>query len=154
MPNILWRAAELPRPTNKTRLDECLQHCVQTTSPTAGITPARSKFIMSENLLRQIDELKIKASFRGLTVCDARRYGDARRLETWQKLLSEYPAVTPAPVPQISTKPDYRQINWRQAIALFVGAIVLFLLLQPLYSRLLKLSPIRINIQFSVGTKP
>lgn len=130
------------------------QLSLETTSPTAGKAPARSKFIMSENLLRQIDELKIKASFRGLTVSDARRYGDARRLETWQKLLDEYPGVTPAPVPQISTKPDYRQINWRQAIALFCGAIVLFLLLQPLYSRLLKLSPIRINIQFSVGTKP
>lgn len=109
---------------------------------------------MSENLLRQIDELKIRASFRGLTVADARRYGDARRLDTWQKLLSEHDAIAPTPVPQLSNTPDYRQINWQQAIAFFVGAIVLVMLLQPWYSKLLKLSPVKINIQFSVGTKP
>lgn len=89
--------------------------------------------------------LKQKATNLGLTPY-ASLYGDRRQRATWEKLLQSADELTPLPERQI-TGPDRAQINWKLAIALFVGAIVLLCLLKPLHSRFL---PIKITIQIKL----
>lgn len=89
--------------------------------------------------------LKKKATILGLTPY-AGLYGDRRQRTTWEKLLQSAGELTPLPERPIET-PDRAQINWKLAIALFVGAIVALLLLKPVYSRAF---PIKIYIQIGV----
>lgn len=103
---------------------------------------------MSENRGRsqeRLSELKAQAQQLGLTPY-AGLYGDKRRLDTWQKLLASE-NLQPLPPRQIETSSNHR-IDWKLAIALFVGAIALLCLLKPIADKVL---PVRINIQ--IGAK-
>lgn len=91
--------------------------------------------------------LKQQASNLGLTPY-ASLYGDRRQRETWEKLLAE--ASELAPLQPRRQMPDRAQINWKLVIALFVGAIVLGFLLQPLRSKIL---PIKITIQIGANNE-
>ncbi|MEG4287294.1 hypothetical protein QUB68_29735 [Microcoleus sp. A006_D1] len=93
---------------------------------------------------RSISALKLRAEQLGLTPY-ASLYGDKRCKETWQKLLKHEPELEPLhprPIQKSST------IDWKLAIALFIGAMALLYLLKPLYNKAL---PIQINIQ--IGRK-
>ena len=91
--------------------------------------------------------LKLRAEQLGLTHY-AGLYGDKRYTATWQKLLEHEPDLQPLQPLQPRHIEKSSNINWKLAIALFVGAMALLCLLKPLYSKAL---PIKINIQ--IGQK-
>ncbi|MEG4287304.1 hypothetical protein QUB68_29785 [Microcoleus sp. A006_D1] len=93
---------------------------------------------------RSIAALKIRAEQLGLTPY-ASLYGDKRCKETWQKLLQHEPELEPLHPRPIQKS---QEINWKLAIALFVGALALIILLRPIRNAAL---PIHINIQ--IGEK-
>ena len=88
----------------------------------------------------KIAVLKARAENLGLTPY-ASLYGDKRCSATWQKLLENEPELQPL---QPRQPEKSSTINWKLAIALFVGAMALLCLLKPLYSKVL---PIQITIQ-------
>ena len=98
----------------------------------------------------RIDALKLRAEQLGL-VPYASLYGDKRKRETWEKLLENEPELEPLhPRPQISQfkKSDYQPPHRRHyAIVLSVAAVISFILLQPLYSKVL---PIQIDIKIQL----
>jgi hypothetical protein len=100
---------------------------------------------------RSISALKLRAEQLGLTHY-ASLYGDKRKRETWEKLLENEPELEPLhPRPQISQfkKSDYQPPHRRHyAIVLSVAAVISFILLQPLYSKVLPID-IDIKIQFT-----
>jgi hypothetical protein len=91
----------------------------------------------------KLGALKLRADELGLTHY-AGLYGDKRYTATWQKLLENEPDLQPLQPRQ----PKKSNINWKLAIALFVGAMALLCLLKPLYSKVL---PVKITIQ--IGSK-
>jgi len=99
---------------------------------------------------RSISALKLRAEQLGLTHY-ASLYGDKRKRETWEKLLEHEPELEPLqPRPQISQfkKSDYQPPHRRHyAIVLSVVAVTSFILLQPLYSKVL---PIQIDIKIQL----
>ena len=100
---------------------------------------------------RSISALKLRAEQLGLTHY-ASLYGDRRCSRTWQKLLENAPELEPLhPRPQLSQfkKSDYQPPHRRHyAIVLSVAAIVSFILLQPLRSKVLPVY-IDVKIQFT-----
>ncbi|MEG4287309.1 hypothetical protein QUB68_29810, partial [Microcoleus sp. A006_D1] len=93
---------------------------------------------------RSIGALKLRAEELGLTHY-AKLYGDKRYTATWQKLLENEPDLQPLQPRHIEKSST---INWKLAIALFVGALALIILLRPIRNAAL---PIHINIQ--IGEK-
>ena len=90
--------------------------------------------------------LKNEATQLGLTPY-AGLYGDRRQLATWERLLAGSEELVPLPKRAIEA-PVRAQINWKLAIALLTATLSLFLLLQPLRS---KIFPVRITVQ--IGAK-
>jgi hypothetical protein len=88
----------------------------------------------------KIAVLKARAENLGLAPY-ASLYGDKRCSATWQKLLENEPELEPLQPRQPEKSSN---INWKLAIALFVGAMTLLWLTKPLYSKVL---PVRITIQ-------
>jgi hypothetical protein len=88
----------------------------------------------------KLGALKLRAENLGLAPY-AGLYGDKRCRETWQKLLEHEPELEPL---QPRQPEKSSTINWKLAIALFVGAMALLWLTKPLYSKVLS---IQITIQ-------
>ncbi len=105
-----------------------------TEKPTAK--DGRSYFLKESG---KLGALKLRAENLGLAPY-ASLYGDKRKRETWEKLLEHEPDLQPLQPRQ----PEKSNINWKLAIALFVGAMALLWLTKPLYSKVL---PIQITIQ-------
>ena len=108
---------------------------IMTEKPTAK--DGRSYFLKESG---KLGALKLRAENLGLAPY-AGLYGDRRCSATWQKLLENEPDLEPLQPRQPEKSSN---IDWKLAIALFVGAMALFCLLKPLYSKVL---PIQITIQ-------
>lgn len=91
---------------------------------------------------KRLHILKKEAAELGLTPY-AEFYGDRRQRVTWEKLLEGNEELVPLSKKEIPS-PARAQINWKLAIALFIGAIALICLLKPLFSKAL---PIKITIE-------
>ena len=89
---------------------------------------------------RSISALKLRAEQLGLTHY-AGLYGDKRCKETWEKLLENAPELEPLHPRHIEKS---QEINWKLAIALFVGAVAFLCLAKPIHDKVL---PVRITIQ-------
>ena len=111
---------------------------IMTVKPTA--TSGRSYFLKES---ARIGALKLRAEQLGLSHY-ASLYGDKRYTATWQKLLENEPELEPLS-PRLIQKSS--TINWKLAIALFIGAMALLCLLKPLYNKAL---PIHIDIKIQV----
>jgi len=110
-----------------------------TEKPTAK--DGRSYFLKESG---KLGALKLRAENLGLAPY-ASLYGDKRKRETWEKLLEHEPELQPL---QPRQPEKSSTINWKLTIALFVGAMALFCLLKPLYSKVLPIQ-ISIKIQFT-----
>jgi len=99
---------------------------------------------------RSISALKLRAEQLGLTHY-ASLYGDKRKRETWEKLLEHEPELEPRqPRPQLEKfkSSDYRLPHRRHyAIVLSVAAVISFILLNPLFSKVL---PIQIDFKIQL----
>ena len=95
---------------------------------------------------KTLQSLKDEATELGLTPY-ASLYGDRRQLATWERLLEGSEELVPLPKRAIEV-PDRAQINWKLAIALLTAMLSLFLLLQPLRS---KIFPVRITVQIQAN---
>lgn len=93
---------------------------------------------------RSIGALKARAEELGLKPY-AGLYGDKRYVATWLKLLENEPELQPLHPRQPEQSAP---INWKLAIALFVGAMALLYLLQPLRSKVL---PVHIDVNIRLG---